>query len=205
MHTTANTPAVTAAATVAHGYTVNAIKTFNGMEGSGFNANLLRDGKKVAEVIDDASGGPLMIHWADDKSKPVKCECRDYKDEMVERYMTPEEAKLNAYILSLPAAPAGFVGADGKEVVMFPNDEMFIGDLVNDVLTRRSVERRLKGLLKNKIVYIDGGSLYTSKALTPAQMAPALVTFKTKKPDYIYLNDKPNDEALTLALPLLTS
>lgn len=204
MHTTANTPAATPAITTAHGYTVSGIKTFTGMEGSGFNANLLRDGKKVAEVIDDASGGPLMIHWADEKATPVKCECRDYKDEMVTRHMTPEEAKLNAYILSLPAAPAGFVGADGKEVVMFPNDEMFIGDLVNDVLTRRSVERRLKSLMKNKIVYIDGGALYTSKALTPAQMAPALVQFKAKKPEFNYLNDKPIEEALALALPLLS-
>lgn len=203
MHTTANTPAVTAAATVAHGYTVNAIKSFTGMEGPGFNANLLRDGKKVAEVIDDASGGPLMIHWADEKASPVKCQCRDYKDEMVERHMTPEEAKLNAYILSLPAAPAGFIGADSKEVWMFPNDEMFISGLVNDVLDRRSVERSLKRMMKSKIVYIDGGALYTSKAFTPAQMAPALAQFKTKKPDYNYLNDKPIEEAINLAFPLM--
>ena len=33
-------------------YTVNAVKSFRGIEGLGFNANLLLDGKKVAFFID---------------------------------------------------------------------------------------------------------------------------------------------------------
>lgn len=33
-------------------YTIGALKTFNGMEGQGYNCTLLRDAKKVAECID---------------------------------------------------------------------------------------------------------------------------------------------------------
>jgi len=48
-------------------YSVKSIKTFMGMEGHGFNAYLYRGKKKVAFVIDDASGGPLDINcWVPD-------------------------------------------------------------------------------------------------------------------------------------------
>jgi len=44
-------------------WTVKGVKTFTGMEGPGFNASLYFSGKKVADVIDDASGGPINILW----------------------------------------------------------------------------------------------------------------------------------------------
>jgi len=51
-----------------HGYTVRDIKTFRGMEGEGFNATLCRDGREIAFVIDDATGGDVHIQWADARS-----------------------------------------------------------------------------------------------------------------------------------------
>ena len=48
-----------------HDYTVRDIKTFRGMEGEGFNVTLCRDGRKVAFVIDDATGGDVHIQWGD--------------------------------------------------------------------------------------------------------------------------------------------
>lgn len=45
-------------------YTVAKVKSFMGMDCPGFNATLLRNGKKVAEVIQDGSGGETMVHWA---------------------------------------------------------------------------------------------------------------------------------------------
>jgi hypothetical protein len=44
-------------------YSVRNVKTFTGMEGPGFNATLCRDGKPVAMVIDDASGGCFDFQW----------------------------------------------------------------------------------------------------------------------------------------------
>ena len=52
-----------------HGYTVRDIKTFRGMEGEGFNATICRDGREIAFVIDDATGGDVHIQWADARSQ----------------------------------------------------------------------------------------------------------------------------------------
>lgn len=42
---------------------VKSVKSFIGMEGYGFNANLYYKGKKVALVVDEASGAPLIFWW----------------------------------------------------------------------------------------------------------------------------------------------
>ena len=47
----------------AHSWSVRRVRTFQGMEGLGFNAELLRDGKPVAFVIDDGNGGQYNIRW----------------------------------------------------------------------------------------------------------------------------------------------
>jgi len=50
------------------------IKTFYGMEGQGFNATVYADGKKALTVIDDASGGPLMIEPIGEFGKKIAAE-----------------------------------------------------------------------------------------------------------------------------------
>lgn len=50
-------------------YGVSKVKVFVGIEGHGFNATLMRDGKPVALVIDDASSGPTMFNWLDEKAR----------------------------------------------------------------------------------------------------------------------------------------
>ena len=44
-------------------YTVKAIKTFIGMEGHGFNADLYLNNNKIAFVYDDASGGEINFQF----------------------------------------------------------------------------------------------------------------------------------------------
>lgn len=44
-------------------YSVKNVKTFMGTEGYGYNCNLYRDGKKVAEVVDTADGGLVNFYW----------------------------------------------------------------------------------------------------------------------------------------------
>ena len=48
-------------------YKVKAVKSFMRLEGYGYNCNLYRDGKKVAEVINMADGGEVNFNWKDDK------------------------------------------------------------------------------------------------------------------------------------------
>ncbi len=44
-------------------YSLRKVKTFIGNEGQGFNAELLRDAKPVAFVIDSAQGGEFEYQW----------------------------------------------------------------------------------------------------------------------------------------------
>jgi len=46
-------------------YTIKGLKSFIGNEGHGYNVTLCRDGKKVAFVINDASGGEVDFQWCD--------------------------------------------------------------------------------------------------------------------------------------------
>lgn len=56
-------PAAAAIATAK--FTLNGIKTFVGRDGYGLNANILKDGKKVGVVLDDARGGEVDIDFKD--------------------------------------------------------------------------------------------------------------------------------------------
>ena len=46
-------------------YTIKGLKSFIGNEGHGYNVSLYRDGKRVAFIIDDASGGEVDFQWLD--------------------------------------------------------------------------------------------------------------------------------------------
>ena len=46
-------------------YTVTKVKTFQGMEGAGFNATLCKDGEPIALVIDEGCGGCYLCRWLD--------------------------------------------------------------------------------------------------------------------------------------------
>lgn len=108
------------------GYSVTKIKTFRGMEGGGYNADLLRDGKKVAFLCDDASGGPLRIEWCDEKAPKVNVLAApsDPKAEPVTYKGTPEELLLTAFCRALPSYEA-----HGMTFNMTP--DTFVDDLVN--------------------------------------------------------------------------
>lgn len=70
-----------------NGYRVKGLKVFKGMEGYGFNVRLLRHGKKIAEVVDDGSGGVTMFYWTD-RSEELKLQdlCAKVDPEMYEGY-----------------------------------------------------------------------------------------------------------------------
>lgn len=44
-------------------YEARAVKYHSGMEGTGFNADLYRDGVKIAHVLDEGSGGSMMFYF----------------------------------------------------------------------------------------------------------------------------------------------
>jgi hypothetical protein len=50
-------------------FEIKKFKSFTGMEGPGFNADLYADGQKAAIVIDGGNGGEMDFHWTSRKSR----------------------------------------------------------------------------------------------------------------------------------------
>jgi len=104
-------------------YSVKNIKTFMGMEGHGFNANLYRGKKKVAFCIDDARGGEVDIDW-------------------VEGGWKGEEAMLlEAHLKTLPPVVSKFGSKKMKLTIS-------AGWFVNDCVTRVEMEKDVKKMRK---------------------------------------------------------
>lgn len=68
-------------------FSLQAVKTFKGMEGHGFNANLMVKGKKIAEIIDSGNGGEMNIHYIGQSRFTPPKELADYLS-------SPEAVKL---------------------------------------------------------------------------------------------------------------
>lgn len=57
-------------------YTVKNVKFFNSRNGYGFNATLYRDGKKIANVIEEGNGGQLrLLEFAQAEADILKAYC----------------------------------------------------------------------------------------------------------------------------------
>ena len=128
-------------------YTVNKIKTFKGNEGYGYNAVLCCDGKRIADAIDDASGGPLDLRFDD----------------------ADQERRLRDYVATLPARVCNFADpVTGKPAVVAVSMELFVEDLVN---TTR-IANKVKRLMRTSVVVIEDGELCQYKVkLTPEALA----------------------------------
>lgn len=113
-------------------YSVKNVKTFRGNEGTGFNATLYRDNKKVALVDDDAWGGCYSWDWLDYDQPKVEVTFKNHKGEDYTIKVTPEHA---AYIEFLKAQ-----GKDGE----FEFEDSYAGELVNKFLEMRDYKRWCK-------------------------------------------------------------
>lgn len=153
-----------------HGYTVRKLKSFIGMEGYGFNADLYRDGKKVAFVIDDASGGCLDIQW-------------------VGGHKSEEAAKLREYVKSLPTFKL-----NGVEANVEVDEDLFIGELVNDAFLVKDLRSKMKG----KVLFIipSSGDMYTVKH-AQGDLLKAIAAMQEKHgKDILVLNAVTDDKEL---------
>lgn len=81
-------------------YSAEKVKRFTGREGYGFNAELHKDGKKVALVSDMADGGPFDWTWLD-RGTNVTITVKDYEGKDFNRRMTLEESLFNEAIKNL--------------------------------------------------------------------------------------------------------
>lgn len=129
-------------------YKVKGVKTFSGMEGRGFNASLYRDNKRVAFVIDDASGGSIMFEWLDREKPKVNIEVVDERGKKQSFEVTPEQKILYDYTKTLHPVESSYF-PDGLPM----DQDLFVGEIVGEYLE----EKQLKRWCKNKIVTITRG------------------------------------------------
>ena len=107
-----------------HGYSVRNVKTFRGTEGEGFNATLYRDGRRIAFVIDDASGSDIDIQWVGVRARET------------------EEKLLLKFLKTLPKE-----NWEDREYDVTP--DIFLSELVNQALT----EKRLRRLFRTETLF----------------------------------------------------
>jgi hypothetical protein len=162
------------------------------MEGHGFNATLLRDGKAVCEVIDDAHGGPYMFRWLDRDARAT-VHTLNYQDEPHQYPGTVEEAAFAAHCMALPSTTYM-----GREMRQSPET------VVSKLIDAFELEKRLKRALKTKVIFIDGGREYSIapkvKGTDPLLVVDAV---KQRHPSATILNTLPLDEAVRLLLALV--
>lgn len=110
-------------------YTVKNVRTFQGMEDQGFNATLYRDGKRVALVIYEGSGGCCMFRWDGDREK------RD-----------SEEKLLKEHAASLPSVKTDLPDhkSPDKKFEYQPDMDAVVFDLVGAYEFRRMLKRNCR-------------------------------------------------------------
>ncbi|MDD4457011.1 MAG: hypothetical protein PHC98_05410 [Syntrophotalea acetylenica] len=126
-----------------HQFCLKSVHTFSGNEGLGFSANLYDGRKKVAEVLDDARGGPIQVH---------------YLDKTVEK-------KLEAIVQSLPKVVCEGIpdpGNPGQPFSYQPDIEHFVNDLFVEHLKQKE-EQKIARRCKTQTLYVlhsDGEDSY---------------------------------------------
>tara|TARA_R110000765_G_scaffold73025_1_gene142674 strand:- start:798 stop:1331 length:534 start_codon:yes stop_codon:yes gene_type:complete len=169
-------------------YSVKAVKTFYGHDGNGWECKLYRDGKSIALVVEDGWGGGLQFHWKDENEARVECQKRNYDDSLITYKATPEQAKLETCVLAQAQQDSPFSDDDSR---IFINADIFVSDMVGDVLVTKDVKKMLK-----KVAIFDGGKVYTYN------VAPSHSTVRTeiakKYPNAIILNDVSISEAVEI-------
>lgn len=151
-------------------YTLSNVKTFNGRQGQGFSATLSLDGRKVADVIDEANGGCSRFYWlAKDRTQA-----------------NADERTLTEYVATLP--PTMF---DGEPLTM--DIDLFVSNLVEDI----NVARQFARWSKNSIVFSVGRDIRRTKAgytATPERIAALMAKYPSAK----VLNGMPTAEAVEI-------
>lgn len=166
-------------------YGIKNLKTCRGMEDDAFSCTLTRDGKAVAEVNYGGTGGCYMFHWLDRAAAPVTFKRRDYKDEVIEVTGTPEEALFAAHVFAQPK---------DAQYDIYVNDDIVVGELVNQF----EAAKKAKRLLKTHLLFrpTPTGDLYTI-VLKGRNAADGFAQIKQRHPEAVWIN---TEAAATAAL-----
>jgi len=122
-------------------FSVKNIKSFNGREGVGYSATLYLDGKKFAEIFDDANGGEVEVNCFDYHSH-TKVKIKTYidKDGVQQTWdVSPNYALLHNYVLTLPQWKSLF-----SDEMYDMTVGLFVEELVNKILEEKKLAKAKK-------------------------------------------------------------
>jgi hypothetical protein len=121
-------------------FTVKNIKSFNGHEGIGYSATLYLDGKKFAEILDDANGGDVEVHCFDVENGKVSISTYIDKEGIQHTLnVTPNYALLHNYVLTLPKWKSSF-----SDEMYDMTVGLFVEELVNKILDEKKLAKAKK-------------------------------------------------------------
>lgn len=168
-------------------YTISAVKTFQGMDGQGFNANINRDGKKVALAIDEGCGGGYLFHF-DDRSEHDAFDafCADWLTKNPPRYLGLTEKQIEVIKAGKNKVKDSWI--DGPE------------EWISRELDRHETIKRMKRTLARTTIFVVKGSdnLKTMKGPRKGREGGHAHFIKEKYPDATILNDLPIEEAMPI-------
>lgn len=142
------------------GYSIRKFKSFTGMEGLGFNAELCHNGRPVCFVIDEANGGEFNYQWYDWKAERVPLERVDYQGKKFTYKATPDEAQFLAFLASLPSEKNEW---DDKFSPV--DDDSFMAAFVDDYESEKQVKRWCKTKTVFRLKGDPDGEYHTIKQL----------------------------------------
>lgn len=161
-------------------YSVRNLKTFQGRDWPGFNATVYEGTRKIAEAIQDGSGGMMDLYFTDkDAAKRVQ-----------------DEARLEAFAKTLPSETFDL---GGKTHVVEANTETLINGLVEILEEQRWAKRRLKAQTAKALVFLTADGKAMQCPLRGLKASTVVCdALLERHPGAKILNTLPESEALEL-------
>lgn len=139
-------------------YTLSKIKTFNGHEGQGLNATLLKDGKPVAFILDDANGGEVDFDFRNPGQNAKSYEQHKGSAQAEEQAFAAFALNWYTEVYVKTREAAVFAERYGHDTTA-PTEqcamEMWVADVVDAIDTKRQLDRMAK---KKTLFRIKGES-----------------------------------------------
>lgn len=152
-------------------YTVSNVKTFKGRQGEGYSCDLLADGRKIADVLEGASGGPLGVEFY-------------YSAKITPAAAALDEGVFKAFLLEK-------FGADEIEP-----EYAFIEDIVGVHLQHKQLASKLK---REILIVTDDNKIYGwNSKKHPENTIRKMIT--EKYPKAFVLNDMDIEDAFELVM-----
>lgn len=145
------------------GYSLKGVKTFQGMDGHGLNAVLMRDGKAVAFILDEGCGGEMRFRWNDQMHGDSK------ERDLWDAFIAGEKAKV-------PADKKLLEGHDTLERDVYDGSTW-----VNIEVDRLENDKRFRRLCKTKTLFQVGDEIGGEEFRAMKGTGPVLHAFIEKK------------------------